>query len=413
MISVTFRDEVEAGPEVRAAYRKLLDRKEIGFFRILDRADLWKTSEQRAREIRQQADQFLFVGIGGSSLGVRALLRACPQRRDEFLVLENVDERAYLELTSVVRDWKRLHVVLTSKSGGTLETLTAFEFLRREFVSRGLNISKQATVISEVTTNPLSDWARSQQVPVLEIPKDVGGRFSALSPVGFLPAALSLGELTALRKGIEWAFSQEGLIARLSQQSLKSFERDEWLTVLWHYGDAMSECGLWWQQLWAESLAKTTTRDGATAPRVSTPLVVRGAQDQHSLLQQFMEGEKDKWFWFFEKVPGDFPGHGAPVSIAPLTEMEIQSQWPLIGRTFADVMRAEMQATRSALHDQGISWAQFVWDEFSPKSVSGYFMLMQLVVGTLGELLNINAYDQPGVELGKRRAREILTQLAK
>lgn len=405
MISIKFRDEVSGpGPDVGGAYDRLLQRQDIGFFKILEREreGLWASSQRRAEVIRGQADQFLFIGIGGSSLGVRALLKACPQQRDQFLFLENVDEVAFLEVCALIQDFKRLHVVFTSKSGGTLETLTIFEFLRREFQTRGLSMAKQCTVISELTANPLSDWARSEKVEILEIPKDVGGRFSALSPVGFLPAALALGSLESVRAGVQWAFEKKDLVQTLVRQSLKSFERDEWLTVLWHYSDAMSECGLWWQQLWAESLAKTTTRAGAKAPRVSTPLVVRGAQDQHSLLQQFMEGERDKWFWFFEL--------NQPAKVAALSEIEIKSPWPLAGQTFKNVIHAEMEATRSALHDQGISWAKFVWSEFSPKSVAGYFMMMQLVVGTLGEVFEINAYDQPGVELGKRRAREILAR---
>jgi glucose-6-phosphate isomerase len=276
------------------------------------------------------------------------------------------------------------------------------EFLARESQAKVLRWDHQCTVITETTQNPLNDWATERNIPILEIPKDVGGRFSVLSPVGFLPAALALGDLDPLRSGIQWALKQPTLACGLAQASMESFRRGEWITVLWHYSDALYDGALWWQQLWAESLAKAKDVNGDRPGRVSTPMVARGAQDQHSLLQQFMEGEKDKWFWFHSI--------SRPAQTAALGPTMVKSPWPLQGHTLADVMQAEMQGIESSLNENGVSSLHFRWSDFTPQTAAAYFMFTQIVVGTLGELLKINAYDQPGVELGKKRARDILSK---
>jgi glucose-6-phosphate isomerase len=412
MIELHAKTQPKSTTHANRAFAALLARKDLGFFQILERKDLWSSSLERAGAIRAQADQFLFIGIGGSSLGTKALLHACPTKTDEYLFLENVDEHTFEQTLAKVRNPKRLHVVVTSKSGGTLESLSLLEFLN---VRLQLDLGKQTTVISETTPNPLSTWAREMQIPLLEIPKDVGGRFSVLSPVGFLPAALALGRLDDLKAGTEWALGQKELIATAAQLSLDSWARDEWITVCWHYGDRLHECGLWWQQLWAESLAKANANATATAnatananaktsstARVSTPMVAQGAQDQHSLLQQFMEGARDKWFWFhnIREEP----------RTQPLTKTLVKSPWPFIGKTLQDIMNAEYQAIVETLDSQGIHLIEWSWQGFNPKTVAAYFMLMQLMVGTLGEMLQIDAFDQPGVELGKRRARDILAK---
>lgn len=390
--------------QVQQAFQALLKREDVGFLKILQRSHLWDQSEKHADQLQTLADQFLFVGMGGSSLGAQALLKACDPPPDRFLFLENVDPSTFESVCKRIKILKRLHVILVSKSGGTIETLTLAEFLIRHFEHHGLQLSNQCTLISETKASPLTNWAKQTGIKVLEIPQDVGGRFSVLSPVGFLPLLLAGGRLSDLRTGIQWALDQERICQSLSQLTLDSFARQEWITVFWHYADQLHDAGLWWQQLWAESLAKIKTRRGLLAQRVSTPFVARGAQDQHSLLQQFSQGHRDKWFWFHTIKERPSLVHER------LNQQHIESSWPLVGQSLESVFHSERQATLQALQMQGISVIDFTWDDLTPKTIAAYFMLMQMTVATLGEALDINAFDQPGVEAGKIITAEILAK---
>src|SRR5262249_39107728 len=149
----------------------------------------------------------------------------------------------------------------------------------------------------ELRPNPLFNWAQRQKVPCLEIPLSVGGRFSVLTAVGLLPAALVGLNLREIERGVRSVRFNEPEWEAVASAVLASWGREEWITLLWTYGDGLRPFTQWLQQLWAESLAKAVDRSGRPAPRVSFPVPCVGTLDQHSLLQQVTEGARDKWVW--------------------------------------------------------------------------------------------------------------------
>ena len=386
------------------AVAALKKRTDLGFMDLPHREALWSTSEARGRELRKQAKRLVVLGMGGSSLGGRALLQALERWNSthETRFIDNVDADRFWKWLRSRKDLDDTHWAIVSKSGNTIETLTMAEFIDQHLRASGFRkLSAQSTAISETADNPLMRWARKEGVASLEIPRDVGGRFSVLSPVGLLPAAYDGLDLAKLREGALWALEQNELVARLTAQTLMSFAREEWVTLHWAYSDGLRDFGLWMQQLWAESLGKANARTGAPAPRASTPVGAVGSSDQHSILQQVMEGARDKFLWFYRVDASETP--------SPLLERNVfEGQELMAGKGMGNLFGAMATATREALKAQGVHSLTLSTERLDEASVGALFMLSELVVGALGEALDIDAFNQPGVELGKKLARQIL-----
>ncbi len=380
----------------------LLARKDLGFFKLPQRDKVWESCAQRSLQIQNLFDHFVFIGIGGSGLGGRAIVHAMqycyPAEKISFL--ENVDPLTISNLLASKTHFKKTHWCLISKSGSTLETLSVANRINEHLEKQGLNLSDCCTVISESKESPLTKWAKSSGVPILVIDFDIGGRFSVLSPVGLLPASCLGVDLDKLRSGAFWALEQKELICQLVAHSIESFERQEFITQFWFYADGLKVFSEWVMQLWAESLAKKQTLDGMPAPRVSTPMGCVGAIDQHSILQQVMEGARDKMIWM-SRVKSVEAG-GEPT-------MNIFSDFSFLDtKSIGDVLAAEASGMYSAYVKEDISVLEVQWQDLSPECLAAGFMIFELVVGALGQALNINAFDQPGVELGKKLAKKVL-----
>lgn len=392
------------------AFQTILSRQEIGFTRLADRdgevarRDSQAAIEGRAKEIARNCNHMVVIGMGGSSLGTRALLSAVPHPpgRGKVSFLDNIDGDRFWNWLRSLHDLGSIHWVLISKSGNTVETLGMADLVDQQLRQSGhRRLSGVSTVISELKNSPLTNWAHRESVPILEIPVDVGGRFSVLSPVGLLPGVYAGLRLDRAIEGASWALASPDLVAQMAAMSLGSFLRDEWVTMLWSYSDGLRDFGGWWQQLWAESLAKKVNRQGGAAPRVSTPIAAVGACDQHSLLQQVMEGAPDKFVWF-QRVLGSESG-------GPLLEKTLfEGQEYMVGKSIADLFRAEADATEQAMSEANVRSATLQTDRLDERSMAALFMLWQMTIAVMGEILDINAFDQPGVELGKVIARKAL-----
>ncbi|MES2857518.1 MAG: glucose-6-phosphate isomerase [Bdellovibrionota bacterium] len=394
-------------PKARKAVAALKARKDLGFLQLPERSEQWSSSETRGREIRKLSHCLVVLGMGGSSLGGKALLHALKkwETAHEVEFIDNVDSHRFWNWLRSRKNIQDIHWVIVSKSGNTIETLTMAELVDQHLRGSGFKkLSAVCTVISENEDNPLTLWARKEGVPTLEIPKDVGGRFSVLTPVGLLPGAFYGLDLAMIKDGANWALKQDELVAQLTAQSLDSFSRKEWITQFWSYADGLKDFGFWTQQLWAESLAKASSRSGEKAPIVSTPMPAIGSSDQHSILQQVMEGSRDKFVWFFRIGESEASGPAIEKSLFECQElMHKKSMGQLFG--------AMASATRDALAKEGVNSLTLTAERLDERSIGALFMLLELVVGSLGEALDIDAFNQPGVELGKKLARQILTDV--
>lgn len=394
--------EIQPSQEYRQSYARVFLQKDIGFFQLPYRQELWDKSQELGAAFASRYKQMVLVGIGGSSLGPMAFYHAVGSKnQNELIFLDNPDS-AHIEKQLQKIQWDNCAFVYISKSGGTLETLALASLLLSKQADLGIDYRHCSVVISETKENPLSVWAKENSLPLLEIPQDVGGRFSVLTAVGVLPAVFLGHTAEDMRAGALSALQDKDKVAYFCQLAVESFKRQEWISFFWIYSTQLKDFGLWIQQLWAESLAKKQTRAGQTAPRVSTPFAALGANDQHSLLQQVMDGARDKWVVFMRTQSAE------KKSIA--VGKNHFSVHPYLSKiSLGEILAAEARGTESALKQQGISTLSLHIGELNAQTLGYLFMFFELAVAGIAEHLDIDAYDQPGVELGKRLATKILS----
>lgn len=387
--------------QCQESYKLFMHRRDIGFPQLPERENLWRSARQEAERFATKVKKIVIVGLGGSSLGTRVLAEIF--RAKNVFFVDNVDAEDFEHMVQDLGDLSQVGWVFVSKSGTTIESLLALEFLAQVYGEKKIDFTSNCFVISEPQPNTLTRWAQKHKISSCEIPLDVGGRFSVLSPVGMFPAACMGLSLEKFRDGAKKALADTALVTQTMAAVVQSYQREEWITLLWFYNSRMKNFGAWFQQLWAESLGKAHNRTGGTAPRASTPMSAVGASDQHSILQQVMEGAHDK-FVIFVRIDESEKGQ------MTLRQSQFSETASLVGKTMGELLKAEGLATQEALNANGVSTLTLKTKVLNEETVGYFFMFWELVVAGLGEYMQINAFDQPGVELGKRLAKEKLNK---
>ncbi len=369
-----------------------------------------KSSQNLVAELRRKGQQLVVVGMGGSSAGARAAVDffgdQVPMGTIQFW--DNTDEDSLNWRFSRLAE--NAQFLFVSKSGQTIEVLALFSWLEKKLKEHGKFDPARLHVLTEDRPSQLLALAQTYGLRVDFWPMGLSGRFSVLSEVGLVPMLFAGIPVEQVLVGAQWSLRQVSLVRELVALSLASFERNEWLTVFWGYSDFVGGFGDWLVQLWSESLGKRWTRHNSPAPRVSTPLFCRGSSDQHSLLQQFVEGAKDKWIIALDFGPiragGDsaFKGASNGQSVVPTAPLSLMSALKRVSLT--ELLQAQSESVLGALEQIGVSTAQMRMSARTPEALGALLQLMLMWTVTLGEALEINPGDQPGVELGKK----ILTQ---
>jgi glucose-6-phosphate isomerase len=389
------------------------DAGELGFLALPGDAALHKQTTDFAASVKGKFDDVIVLGIGGSALGPIALRTAllAPQwnaltkeeRKDEprMHVLDNVDPRTIHALLERL-DLERSLFVVTSKSGGTAETMSQYLVIRDRLNTKTKDAKSHIVFVTDPTKGALRDIANSEKIPALDIPAAVGGRFSVLTPVGVLPAAL-LGMDTAQLlagahdiaercKGDDLAKNPAGVFAML--QYLADTKLGRHIQVLMPYSDPLRDIADWFVQLWAESLGKH--REKGDAGFGPTPMGALGATDQHSKVQLFMEGPGDKTVTFISvaDVPTDIT--------IPKLHSDVKELGYLGGHQLGELLSIEQRATAGALARRGRPNMTIHADTVDAWHLGALFTLFEIATIYAGELYGVNPLDQPGVELGKQ-----------
>ena len=409
---------------VQAEVRRRRGAGEYGFYDLVDQDRTVRQITSFAEGVGQAHDHVLVLGIGGSALGTKALLNALRRpawnewddEGREFYprvtVLENVDPTTITAALDRI-DPRRVLVNVISKSGGTAETMAQYLVVRGWLESAlGDAASRHLVFTTDPARGALRELAARDAIATLEVPPAVGWRFSVLSPVGLLPAALAgidiAGLIAGARRAVERATADDllrnpaALFAALLWAA--DTELGARIHVLMPYTDRLRELAEWFRQLWAESLGKRVDREGRTVHVGPTPVAAVGATDQHSQVQLFMEGPFDKVITFVRleqfrddlpiPAPGQAGASGVPGLPADLAYLP--------GHTLGELLNAEYEATSAALAEMGRMSATLRLPELTPETFGELIMFFQLATGYAGVWYGIDPFDQPGVELGKR-----------
>jgi len=381
------------------------------------RSDL-ETIRDTARQLADRAGDIVILGTGGSSLGGQTLAQLAgfavpgvgslrPPPRLHFI--DNLDAHTYAELLARLPHATTRFVAI-SKSGGTAETLMQTIAALSALKDAGLQtrIPDLFLGISEPAKsgkkNGLRDLLGKFRVPMLDHDPGVGGRYSALTNVGLLPAAMLGLDVGAIREGAGLALAPvlskkpaaqvpAALGAALSIALAES--KGKSISVLLAYCDRLQRLTHWYVQLWAESLGK--------GGKGTTPLAALGPVDQHSQLQLFIAGPRDKLFTI---VTVGATGQGSRID-GELAKLAGEPGFS--GKTIGDLVAAEGRATAETLVKNGCPVRTIHIDRLDEESLGELMMHFMLETIIAAHLLGIDAFDQPAVEEGKVLAKKYLT----
>jgi glucose-6-phosphate isomerase len=339
----------------------------------------------------------LVIGIGGSALGTRALHSAlCCEDSPAFFVLDNIDPTTFQDTIKLIQsndpDLSSTVVTVISKSGETPE-ISALCMATQA----ALPDATYVAITGE--KGALREHARKHGWDCLPVPDGVGGRFSVLSPVGLFPVAMCGVDIQELLRGAEKMDDRcmqlkNNPAAELADGLVSAINEGHSIHVMMPYCNNLIQFAHWYVQLWAESLGKKDIHGNRVGP---TPIAAIGATDQHSMLQLWREGPADKIIGF--------------LTVSQLPEIPLgneslgTSQAWLCGETLGSLLSAEQIATERAVKDARQGTWTLTLPNLSPFYIGQFIALWQDTVAIAGRLLQVNPYNQPGVEYGKKLTR--------
>ncbi|SDJ63168.1 glucose-6-phosphate isomerase [Halovenus aranensis] len=383
---------------VREAHQRIADgraREEFGYAAL----NLPETTDPDA--IRQacteveDSETILTVGIGGSALGAATITAAIGDDETGHYVLDNVDPaRTNSVLAEIDLAETAVHVV--SRSGTTAETLANFLVVREAMTDDGVDWTDR-TIVTTGDDGPLRSLAKKHELPALDVPDGVPGRCAALSTVGLVPAAIMGCDIEALLAGGEAgaeslapslfdcpAYAYGAVAHALDQQGAG-------VNVMMPYAEGLESFAEWFAQLWAESLGKEGEGQ--------TPVRALGATDQHSQLQLYRAGPRDKMVTLVR------PENRESLTVP---ETEIPDLDYLGNTDLGRVLDAEFDATEASLADAGCPNVRIEIERLDAHGLGRLLYDMQAACILAGELYGVDTFTQPAVEWGKRAARGLL-----
>lgn len=381
-------------------------------------------------EAKQMAEKYyssnlkfiILVGIGGQNLGVQAVYDAlrgpldlATNKTPKIIFLDTISAIKFRELEEIiladVHSCEEILISLSSKSGGTTETISNFEFLV-SFLTKHIDGIENRIVVTTDRDSALHGLAEKKGYGILEMPKMVGGRFSVQSQSGIFPLLLAGIDVVSFREGASAVMSEE-FTSHDSRQSAKYAAEAIFREMslgncnilnIFHFNPELESLGKWERQLIAESLGKQHDISGMEVHAGITPIVSIGSTDLHSMAQLYFGGPRDKFTMMVKaststtvKIPRERVFQGLNTGLS--------------GRSSNEIMDAIYQGVLLAYHKYNLPVVEVSLPSVSAFSIGAYMQWRILVVIYLGKLLRVNPYDQPNVEYYKEETRKILDGL--
>lgn len=398
--------------QAKQAVLELAKTNEQGWLKSPDDQVMLKRIQTMARE-KKFVKNCLVIGIGGSDLATRALYQALGHANKGvklYFAGSNTDpDELFAALKSL--DLKHTLINIVSKSGNTVEPMLCFfTVLRALKKTVGKNYAQHIVATTDAKNGALRELAEKYRWSALPVPANVGGRFSALTDVSLFPLALARVDIGGLLHGaknqrdefVSQAVSHNAPALFAALQYLAYTVHSQKIQVLMPYAQRLHQFGFWYRQLWAESLGKRVGRNNRVVKIGPTPIAALGATDQHSQVQLYNEGPHDKTVTFIEVEKFEHDLEAAP-------ELnEIPGLAYLVGKKFSQIIQIERLATALALNQNNRPNGTIFLPQVNAEHMGGLIMFFELAAAISGELYDINAYDQPGVEAGKRAMHDLM-----
>jgi len=352
-------------------------------------------------------ESIVVLGIGGSSLGSKAIyefLKPMEKLKRNLVFFESTDPLNIMnQLKSV--DINKTHFLVISKSGGTVETISIFKYIFANNSNKN-----HYTFITDKGSN-LEKFANNLGSRVLYLPANVGGRFSVLSVVGLLPLALCGVDIKNLLKGADEvceSFFDDGKFKDVLLDKALFYAKNHNrynINCIFAYSETLKYFTEWYVQLWGESLGKKQRHSSFNVGL--TPIGLIGPKDQHSFLQLIMEGTRDKSVTFIKLQEFEHKLYIPNISLKYLENLDI-----LNGLSFHKLLTMQCDSVIEALkNEKDVPLDEILLPCVDAKSIGALIYYYELLTSLVGELLDVNTYDQPGVEAGKIILKEKLENL--
>ncbi len=389
-VKMHFKKCLEAGDKLR----KQIKNSEILALNIVQQKKDINEFKKLAK-LAEGYKKIIILGVGGSSLGGKTLCSLKFQEKVEFI--ESIDP---ITINNQIKkiDFRNSFFIVISKSGETIETICQALIIIDEFKKQKIkNFAEQFIFVTESSKNSIGKIATKINAKIANHPTQIGGRYSCFSIVGLLPAILVGVDITKVRDGAKEVlenFLNDDEIINYCAVQLKLYEEGFINNVVMPYVDDFKNFTDWYRQLWAESLGKNSFG--------STPINSMGTVDQHSQLQLYLEGNRDKFFNFIIAK-----NHKNDFKIKDLAGCETLFG----GKTLSKILEVEHQTTIEVLHQKKLPIRIFEIDNVDEKIIAGLMMQMFLETIIVAYAQGINPFDQPAVELRKDLAKKILKSL--
>ena len=381
------------------------EEKTIGYY-ALPEQNIAAVTEY-CKTISAEVKTIAVIGIGGSSLGAKAVyefLKPVESLSRELYFFESTDPINIKSLLAKI-DVAKTHFLVISKSGTTVETFAIYKYI--------LSLQSDASSYTFITDpgSALEKYAQNIHANVLHLPDNVGGRFSVLSVVGLVPLALCGIDIQALLHGantIKKSFFDHGYLHDILLQKSLFYAKNHaqyHINCIFAYSESLKYFCEWYVQLWGESLGK---KQRSSAFNVGlTPIGLIGPKDQHSFLQLIMEGTRDKSVTFIQVE--DFEDE---MKIPDTTLPHLESLDSLNNLAFSKLINMQCNSVIEALlEEENIPLDSLIIPKIDAQNIGSLIFYYELLTSLVGELIDVNTYDQPGVEAAKRILKKKLTSI--
>ena len=400
--SLYFNIKVEEG-----IFEKIVAEQEnIGYYSLPDQDISYLVNyleEFKTKNDYEAIKDIAIIGIGGSSLGPKAIFRALQGIRDfdkRLHFFESTDPASIRSTLNRI-DIKNAHFFVISKSGSTIETISVYKYVLSLLKTKEIALDYRFTFVTDKGSK-LEAHAKTMNSFTLHIPVNVGGRFSVLSAAGLAPLLLAGVDVQRLLDGarsIKESFFDDGYIKETLMKKATYYAKNSMdynINTLFAYSESLDYFTDWYVQLWGESLGKKQRHSSINVGL--TPIGLIGPKDQHSFLQLIVEGLRDKTVTVLKIETFD-----DKIKIPNITLKELENLDLMNGIAFCDLINMQADSTMEALLDKkDIPVDTITIKHVDEENIGKLIFYYELLTSIVGQMMNVNTYDQPGVEDGKR-----------